>query len=252
LVTLLVSQNQADKAVTLLNETIKNNPKALYAQELLGSAYLATGKFSNAEKIFADLIAKNPKEAGFYRKQAQVYVGMKKSPQEIVALLDGGAAQAKDNSDLLALKAEYYQSINKPLDALAIYEAMLQKNPKSQLLQNNIAALILDYAPTKENLEKAQKLSGDLVTSENPALLDTVGWLQFKLGNYPQSLSLLQDARKKGSKGAVYDYHLGMAYYKSGNKQQAKELLQAALANDKENFPGKDEATKTLQELSAK
>jgi tetratricopeptide (TPR) repeat protein len=252
LVSMFLSQNKADQATALLDKFSKENPNAIYVQELIAGVHMATGEPEKAQVIFAKLIAKNPKSPGLYRKQIQAFTLQGRPQKEVLALLDDGIAKMPKNEDLLMLKAEYLQGINKPLDALSLYEDLLANNPKSQMLQNNIVALILDFAPTKENLEKAQKLTVDLASSENPALLDTVGWLQFKLGNYPQALSLLQDARKKGSKGAVYDYHLGMAYYKSGNTQQAKELLQAATANEKENFPGKDEAMKALQELSTK
>jgi tetratricopeptide (TPR) repeat protein len=250
LVTLHVSQKKTDEAFKLLNDIIAKEPKLPYPRELLAGVYLATGKNSDAEPIYARLINDYPQEAGYYRKQVQTYLELKKSPQDVIALIDSGLPRVENKLELLGLKAEYYQMIDKPLEALAIYEEMLQKNPKSQLLQNNIVALILDYAPTKENLEKAQKLSANLVASQSPALLDTVGWLQYKLGNYPQALSLLQDARKKGSKGAVYDYHLGMAYYQTGSKDKAKELLEAALSNEKEKFVGKDEAKKILGEFT--
>ena len=46
----------------------------------------------------------------------------------------------------------------------------------------------------------------------------------------------------------VFNYHLGMAYYKSGNKAEARKYLEAALATDKE-FQGRDVAESTLKSL---
>ena len=77
---------------------------------------------------------------------------------------------------------------------------------------------------------------------------DTVGWLQYKLGNYPQAVALLQDAVRKGGTAPVYRYHLGMAYFKSDMKPQAREELELALTTDRE-FAGRDEAEQALQQL---
>ena len=47
----------------------------------------------------------------------------------------------------------------------------------------------------------------------------------------------------------VIRYHLGMAYYKKGDKNLQKEELTASLKLSKE-FPGAEEAKKIVAELS--
>jgi Tfp pilus assembly protein PilF len=46
----------------------------------------------------------------------------------------------------------------------------------------------------------------------------------------------------------VFNYHLGMAYLKQGNKQAAKEYLSKAVG-EKYTYTGIDEARKALAEL---
>ena len=47
---------------------------------------------------------------------------------------------------------------------------------------------------------------------------------------------------------AVFNYHLGMAYHKSGNIAEARKYLEAALASD-QDFKGRAEAEQTLKSL---
>ena len=55
---------------------------------------------------------------------------------------------------------------------------------------------------------------------------------------------MLGQAVDKAPRVPVFHYHLGMAYYKSGDSPLAQQHLQRALAIGK--FPGMSEAQETL------
>ena len=107
---------------------------------------------------------------------------------------------------------------------------------------------MLDYRLTEANLQRAVQLSADLGATEQPAFLDTAGWVQYQLENYPQALALIQLAVDNGGNTAVYQYHLGMAYYKNNMPEQAKEALTLAVSVEGA-YAGKDEAQKVLDTL---
>ena len=65
---------------------------------------------------------------------------------------------------------------------------------------------------------------------------------------YQLAVSHLKGAEKMPG-NPVVRYHLGMAYYKKGDKKLAKEELTASLKLSKE-FPGAEEAKKIVAELS--
>jgi Tfp pilus assembly protein PilF len=58
----------------------------------------------------------------------------------------------------------------------------------------------------------------------------------------------LKEAGEKNPNNPVIRYHLGMAYFKNGDKELAKKELAKALALDPK-FTGADEARTTLQAL---
>jgi thioredoxin-like negative regulator of GroEL len=48
---------------------------------------------------------------------------------------------------------------------------------------------------------------------------------------------------------AIFNYHIGMVLYKGGENDAARERLEKALEGD-QDFLGRDEAERTLKELS--
>jgi Flp pilus assembly protein TadD len=60
-----------------------------------------------------------------------------------------------------------------------------------------------------------------------------------------KALDWLSKAQAKAPGNPVFNYHLGMAYQRSGKPDKAKEHLQIALASEV-NFPGKEEAKKVM------
>jgi Flp pilus assembly protein TadD len=58
----------------------------------------------------------------------------------------------------------------------------------------------------------------------------------------------LKEANEKIPNNPVIKYHLGMAYYKNGEKDLAKNELKKALELDPK-FPGAEEAKNTLTKI---
>jgi uncharacterized protein HemY len=116
------------------------------------------------------------------------------------------------------------------------------------VLKNNLASLLLDRFNTPENLQRAESLTSGFAESNNPYFIDTLGWLQYQRKNYPQAISLLEGAQKKGGNFPELHYHLGMAYLNNNMPDKAKDSLNKALEN-KNAFEGRAEAEAALKKL---
>jgi Flp pilus assembly protein TadD len=100
--------------------------------------------------------------------------------------------------------------------------------PHDPLLQNNLAWV---YAIEGQNLDQALSLATQAKQAA-PDLIpinDTLGWIQYRKGNYPVAVGLLSDVVQKVPQSAEYRYHLGMALSGAGQKDKAKEELSKAL-----------------------
>lgn len=146
--------------------------------------------------------------------------------------------------------AALHERMGKPDDAIKVYEQWVQREPKSLLAANNLAMLLLNYRSDKPSLDKAQKLADLLSGSNEPALLDTRGWVKFKTGDYQGAVNMLQQAANAAADSNTIRYHLGMAQWKAGDAANARDNLQAAVKDNKPFF-GIDEAKKALASLSA-
>lgn len=104
-------------------------------------------------------------------------------------------------------------------------------------------ALSLQALKAAQGLQKQGKLSDEALG----AVQDTVGWVQYRLGDYPSALANLHQAMNSDPREAENRYHLGMTYLKLGQTDAARaELSRAVLLS-----PGYAEATAALAALPA-
>ena len=139
--------------------------------------------------------------------------------------------------------------LDKIEDAIESYEEALRANPDLPAVANNLAALLADYRSDSSSLERALELASQFNKSENPAFVDTLGWVYYRLGNYEEAIPLLEKAVGAAGQAAVLRYHLGMAYLANGNKEKAREHLEIALADADVEFTGVEDARKALATL---
>lgn len=129
--------------------------------------------------------------------------------------------------------------------AIEQYQTVLQQDPKYVPALNNLAWLYQQEKDPRalEFAEKANQLAPD-----NPASLDTLGWILTEQGNTIRGLPLLQKANSLAPDAADIHYHLVLGLVKSGDKAKARKELEQLLATGK-NFSNIDEARTLLKEL---
>ena len=143
--------------------------------------------------------------------------------------------------------ARLYASGKEYAKAAQVYERAVAKRPDFWPAANDLAALLSDHGKTKGDLDRALALAQGALKRrpEEGVVQDTLGWVYYRKGDAKRALEYLQTARKKLPENPEINYHLGMALVQDGKKQDAKGYLQKSLTG-KEEFPGKEEAAKTL------
>ena len=230
-----------------LKEVIEQNGKNFVAYNLLGELALSAKRYPDAQRAFEKALSLNEKWAIPYRNLASTLLGQKQEAKAISVMRDG-IEKTGGSSLLLTALATYLESVGKLDEAIAEYEAVLKSQPSSPLATNNLAMLLAEYKTDPESLKRAQNLAGALVNSNEPAFLDTAGWVEYKSKNYQKATELLEKAVASASDAALIRFHLGMAYLAMGNKVLAKDNLKQALDSDAE-FRGKDIAKAEFAKL---
>jgi tetratricopeptide (TPR) repeat protein len=205
----------------------------------LGRLYEYTGDLTNAEMHYTIALDERPGYAYALAGLARVAVAGKSYPKAIEYYKK--AASMINDYSINEEWAETYKLAGKKetadsLTGIVINE--LSGDQRSSLDNENIghyADRELAYAYLKvNNYDKA--LEHALVEyNRRPANIDvneTVAWMYYCKKQYTEALPYLKVALKTHSRNPVLLCHAGLIYAGAGNRNEAKVLLQQALAND--------------------
>lgn len=137
---------------------------------------------------------------------------------------------------------------NKPKEAQVVYERLLEQNAQAAVAANNLAMLLADAG---EQLDVALNHAQTAKTAlpQDAAINDTLGWVYYKKGLSSLAISSFKLSAARDPANPVYQYHLGLAYAQSGDKNNARQALGAALKLSAD-FEGAAEARSALRSIS--
>lgn len=160
-------------------------------------------------------------QAGLFSQQEQY--------EKAFNLLTSALAEYPDQKDLLYTRALMAERVNK-LDVLeADLKKILAKYPDDAEALNALGYTLLDhadrYAEAEKYLQHALKLQPD-----EAIIMDSFGWLQFKLGKLEQALEYLERAYAKQQEPEIAA-HLSEVLWSLGRKEEARKLFSKAIKN---------------------
>ncbi len=228
-------------------QLLKDEP-ALQAivYNLKGGLYLARNLAEPAESSFRAAIAASPNFLPPYYGLARLYLMNKdvdKAVEQYQALLEKNPNQTGPHMVLGTL----YSNLKRFDLAEKHYRTALSINPDFTPAANNLAYLLSEHG---NDLEEALRfaVSAKAKKPDDPFIKDTLGWIYYKMGLFPDAIRELSESVEKLPDNAMVNYHLGMAYYKSGANQTAKMRLERALKLNSK-FAYAEQAKKILGKL---
>jgi tetratricopeptide (TPR) repeat protein len=229
---------------------VKKYPDQLHAATLLSQVQAGAGNNQAAEQTLKAALEKNEAWLPAYTGLASMQAG---DIGKQIEIFKEGMQAIPGNQQLGLLLGTAYEREGRIDEAIEMYEGLLEQNPDMPAVVNNLAALIADYRQDPATLRDALELANaqNLGETDNPAFLDTIGWLNYRLGNYDEALPYLQKAVDGAGQVPVLRYHLAMAYYALGDSYRAQEELNKALSKSDASFTGIEEARETLEQLKA-
>jgi tetratricopeptide (TPR) repeat protein len=239
---------QREEAARYLVEAVTRDPADGAALVLLADVQYNLGRQDEAEKSLRQAIAARADWPVPYLKLGSLYEKTGRLPQALKAFQEG-VVRAPGSAELLLRSALTQEALADYEGARKGYEAVLKKRPQDLVASNNLAALIADVWPKDTTLmDQARRLAEAFRNSNDPFLLDTLGWIQLRLGNVADASQLLEKASAGSPDQQQIRYHLGLAYQAQGDKSRAKAELQKAVAGTPD-YRGLDEARKTLDSI---
>ncbi|MEP6790685.1 MAG: tetratricopeptide repeat protein [Ramlibacter sp.] len=209
---ILARQGKLDEARKLIQALPERNPgdgrsKLMAEVQLLREAK----QFKAAYELLAQAAARDPKDAELLYDQAMLAEKMGNLP-EMERLLRA----------VIAAKPDYHHAYNALGYSLA--ERSMRLPEARQLIQK-----ALEYAP------------GD------PFISDSLGWVEFRMGNKPEALRILDTAYKARPDSEIAA-HLGEVLWSMGQRDRAQSIWKEGLILNNEN----ETLQETLKRLRVK
>ncbi len=248
LIRVLVGQKRTVDALKRLDATIASQPDSAYAANIKGELLLELRRLPEADAAFKLAIQRSPKWWAPYQGLS-ITQTIEGSNDAAVATLQGGLAKSQTPGNLETALAALYEHLGKTDDAIEVYEKALRRDPTSDLAANNLAMLLITYRKDLPSLDRAKQLTVRFATSNNPAFLDTYGWVLYKHGETASAVAALQGSLAKQPESPTFLYHLGMAEAVAGQPEAARNNLTRALKSG-QKFPWVDDAKATLDKLA--
>jgi Flp pilus assembly protein TadD len=157
--------------------------------------------------------------------------GAKINPNEIAFyLLAGGIYESKQDWE----------------HARQQYQKVLEIDRDNPLASNNLAYVMLQQGGNVD-VAFAMAQTARRQLPDNPNTADTLGWAFYKKNVYGSAITLFKEAVKKQPENPLFNYHLGLAYAKSGQAALARQQLDRVV-RIKPNFPDLEELRQALAE----
>lgn len=154
-------------------------------------------------------------------------------PAEALAALDRGLGVYEDDPALLYGRAMQYERGDQVEPALADLRRIIAANPRDAQALNAYGYTLADrrqkFAEALPYVERAHALE-----PESAPILDSLGWIQLRLGHGERALGLLQRAWAY-LKDAEIAAHLGEALWAAGRQDEARAIWEAGRALDADN-----------------
>jgi tetratricopeptide (TPR) repeat protein len=247
LVDMDIKDKQYETALQQVQPLLNRNPKLAEAHLIQAKILLAQRDVTGAEAALLKAIELKPESRTSHLMLARLYVD---NQQEQKALDDLRAFVEKNPKDagawlFMAIIQEQQKDYNA---ARETYEKLLAANPQYTPAMNNLAWL---YAERLGQVDKAYEISSKAreLQPYDPFAADTLGWILFRMKQYPKALSLLQEAAGKIGNQADVQLHLGLTEYMLGEEAPAWAALQRAQELDKQ-VTGHEEADRCLAILA--
>lgn len=247
LVSLYVALKDFDVAISKVQTAISENGENAELYILLAEVQNKSGRVNDSKSSLSRAMTIKPDWNKPYLLLANIYM-VDKDSQKAIDTLKQGLIQLKADLKLTFFLAKIYEDLSDYNAAISEYKKAYEKHPDNIILINNLASLLSEYTSDEKSLKLAKELADKLKELDPPMLLDTVGWVYYKIGDYAESVNILKTVVEKAPDSAVFNYHLGMALYKSGDMAAAKIYLSNALGSDSD-FLGKENAAIYLKKI---
>ena len=237
-------QGDVDASEAWLNR-IQNAPDLLGAQIRRAALLARHGKLTQARALIHTLPAATPDEERIKLVAEAQLLRDAGQFSEALAVQEKAVVQFPQDNDLLYDQAMLAEKAGQHVAMERMLRQLIAREPDYHHAYN---ALGYSLADRGVRLQEAKELVQKALASapSDPFITDSLGWIEFRLGNHAQALQLLESAFKIRPDAEIAA-HLGEVLWRMGQPQRAKEIWAAG----QQLSPDNEALKETIQRLGA-
>lgn len=148
--------------------------------------------------------------------------------EDALTVYDQALEAVPENSDLLYARALTLVHLDRIEDAEADLRAVLEQDPDDAFALNALGYTLADRT---DRLDEAESLIVRAFAQrpDNPAIIDSMGWVAYRKGRLQEALEYLQRAYRLSDGDHEVAAHLGEVLWVLGREEEAREVFERAL-----------------------
>ncbi|WP_170113208.1 tetratricopeptide repeat protein [Ahniella affigens] len=226
----------AAEAIRVYRQIGKDDAEFVEAQMRIAAVQVQGAQFADSQKTLEQL-----REAGTLNREELVRTYLLESESAATAnddklaldALNRGLDALPDDQDLLYARSLRHENVGDIKGAEADLRRLIEIDPENADALNALGYTLADntkrYQEALSLIEQAMVLKPD-----DAAILDSMGWVKFHMGELDEAISLLKAAYEKQAEAEIAA-HLGEALWQAGREDEARLVWEEAKAQQPED-----------------
>jgi tetratricopeptide (TPR) repeat protein len=214
-------------------EKVVSGNQALDAALRRASMLAKLGKLQEARDTLDALRHQFPPLADrFYAAEGEILMDANDN-EAAIDLFNQALSQLPGNADLLYSRSLAFERAGRTDLAEADLQALLDQSPNDARALNALGYMLTVHTTRYDEAEKLVTRALE-ISPDEPAAIDSLGWLRYRQGRNAESLDLLQKAYAEFPDAEIAA-HLGEVLWTTGDKDKARAVWAEAGKSDPDN-----------------
>lgn len=236
-------QNKLDKALKSYKK-IRSKQYTFEAELRIALILAKQGHLEDARTHLQNISPDSlDKELRVYLAEGEM-LNEAKQYEEALELYTEALQQLTDNNRLLYARALTAEKLDRVDFAIKDLESIIKREPANAQALNALGYTLIDKTKQLDRGLAYIKTALKLVPND-PAILDSMGWAYYRLGQHDEALKYLRRAFEQ-LKDAEVAAHLGEVLWVAGEREEAQEIWKSAL----QQAPNDDLLLNVIQKFS--